>query len=171
MADVDPEVELDGKIYRQIGDTWYDAETFIRAPKVLARRLDVRLRATQPAPKKPASARKSSSRSSGSSKGSKGRSFSHDDAFPIIAEVIRDCYEDDEDYVTHKKIVAGLMDHPEGGEMIEEAAEHQGNSTRWVAGNMVAWFSKRITEERSPYQDDFERERISGAWAYRPVGE
>lgn len=159
---IDPEVELDGKTYRRIGDTWYDATSFIRAPTVIARKLDVRLRATMPVSeirKKKRSSRKSSS--------SKKRTFTHKEAFPLIAEVIRDQAEDDE-YVPHKEIVAGMLEHPEGGELIEEAAEEQGNSVRWVAGNMVAWFSKRMTEERSPYQDEFERERINGAWAYRP---
>lgn len=161
---MDPEVELDGKTYRRIGDTWYDATSFIRAPKVIARKLDVRLRATMPAEE--LQKKRKSSRSSSSSK---KRTFTHKQAFPLIAEVIRERHEEEGEYVPHKEIVAGMLDHPEGGELIEEAADEQGNSVRWVAGNMVAWFSKRMTEERSPYQDDFERERINGAWAYRPA--
>lgn len=33
---------------------------------------------------------------------------------------------------------------------------------------MIQWFSQRITDERSDYGAQFEREIIDGGWANRP---
>ncbi len=37
----------------------------------------------------------------------------------------------------------------------------------WIAHNMVAWFSQRITVGESDWAARFDREKRNGKWAYR----
>lgn len=159
---MDTDVELNGTVYRRIGEDWYDAATFIRAPQIVARELDARFRAsgTTPLPSgKP--------KSSTIADGDEDSSFRHAEAFPIIADVIRECSQQEGNFIHHHEIVAAFLAHPEGRTLAQEAAEKQDSSVDWAASNMVAWFSKRFTEGETPYQDEFERKRVEGRWAYR----
>ncbi len=98
-------------------------------------------------------------------------SFSQKEVFPIIADVIRQLHHDTRDFVPHEAIVAGLLDHPERRDLVEaaQAAQENDNSLEAIAGNMVAWFSQRITMHTSDYEQLFTRAQIGGKWAYRPV--
>ena len=157
------EVELDGKVYRQIGDVWYDGTSFIRVPKSLARRLDTRLvRESDPIVEVQKKPRRSPS------KRHKKKGFEQEDVLPVIAELIREEAEAKE-YVTHHEIVAALLDDPEGRELAEEAVERRGHTPKRWASWMVQAFSKHISAEDSIYDDRFERARIDGTWAYRPA--
>jgi hypothetical protein len=62
-----------------------------------------------------------------------------------------------------------LQDY-EGRNLVEVAREQQQNqqSLEWLAGNMVSWFSQRITIGESDWATAFERSRIDGLWAYKP---
>jgi len=157
------EVELDGKTYRQIKDTWYDGTSFIRVPKSLSRRLDTRLaRESDPiveAQKKPRRSRP---------KRRKKKGFEQEDVLPVIAGLIRE-EADAKEYVTHHEIVEALLDDPEGRELAEEAVERRGHTPKRWASWMVQAFSKHISAEESVYDDRFERERVDGTWAYRPA--
>lgn len=157
------EVTLDGKVYRQIGDTWYDGTSFIRVPQRIARRLDTRLiRESDPiaeAQKKPTRSRPKRHRQKG---------FEQEDVLPVIAGLIREEAEAKE-YVTHHEIVAALLDDPAGRELAEEAVERRGHTPKRWASWMVQAFSKHISAEETVYDEKFERERIDGTWAYRPA--
>lgn len=98
-------------------------------------------------------------------------SFTHRQVFPIIADVIRQLHRETQGFVSHEAIVSGLLDHPEGCDLVEsaQAAQENNSSLEAIAGNMVAWFSQRITIHDSDYESLFAREQIDGKWAYRPV--
>jgi hypothetical protein len=163
------QVELDGIVYRRMNDDWYDTSTYIRAPMVLARKLDLlSQRAVEAvAPPKEEAPPPAEPAASAADAGSDAPTFHQADAFPIIAAIIREGAEAEEDYVGHRDIVAAFLEHPEGQEMAAAAAAEQERPVKRVASNIVAWFSKRYTEEDTPYQDEFERARVRGAWAYR----
>lgn len=55
------QIEIDGRIYKRIGDDWYNAETFIKPPQVIIRRLEAHLEAME-TPKKPPIAKPARSR-------------------------------------------------------------------------------------------------------------
>lgn len=156
------DIELNGTVYRRIGEDWYDTATFIRAPQVVARELDTRFRTAGIAPlpdRKP--------KSSIIGDGDEDSSFRHAEAFPIIADVIREYSQQEGNFIPHHEIVAAFLAHREGRTLAEEAAKKQDSSVDWAASNIVAWFSKRFTEGETSYQDEFERQRVEGRWAYR----
>lgn len=91
------------------------------------------------------------------------------DVFPIIAHSIDARYNSKQDFVTHDEIVEALLADPEAVRIIEEAHQAQPERTReWLAHNMVAWFSERITVGQSEWSDRLIRQKIDGKWAYRP---
>jgi hypothetical protein len=92
--------------------------------------------------------------------------WSQDDVFPLIARAIEVLSGPNSDYADHDAIVRALLDSPDARPLIESAvtAEH---SPQWVAHNMVAWFSQRISVRQSPWAKRFERQKINGKWAYR----
>ena len=92
------------------------------------------------------------------------------DVFPIIAQVIRDEYAQKERFVTHDEIIARLLAHPEAVHLIGQAHEQQDKQRphEWLAHNMVAWFSERITVGQSDWANEFIREKIDDKWAYKP---
>lgn len=74
-------------------------------------------------------------------------------------------------FLPHREIVTRLLEDREAKGLIEQAYhQRSGNqSQEWMANNMVAWFSQRITTGRSDWADAFERAKIDGRWAYKPV--
>jgi hypothetical protein len=159
------EVELDGQPYRKIGDKWYDGTSFILVPRAIAHRLDHKLTAKRaanaqdhPMPRARRSRRKR-----------KKNKIEREQAFPIVASVIRNNYEEGRGYVTHGEIVASLLEHPKFAPMARLAAQGQSRTAKGVAGHLVGWWSRSITTGRSGYEDQFERKRVGGAWAYRPT--
>lgn len=97
--------------------------------------------------------------------------FSHEDAFPLIARLIRERSAREGGFVSHDELVDALMADPSGAKLIEAAAaypENKWSAFQW-ASNMVAWFSQRITQESSDYAAEFERESRPDGYAYRPA--
>jgi hypothetical protein len=98
-------------------------------------------------------------------------SWKHADVFPIIACVIDHAYREHHRFITAQEIAARLLQDSQGRNMIEAAREQQQEqqSLEWLASNMVAWFSQRITIGDSDWARAFERKKIDGLWAYKPV--
>jgi len=91
------------------------------------------------------------------------------DVFPIIAQVIRDAYAKERRYITHSESTAGLLADPAASRIIEEAQQQDKQQIlEWLAHNMVAWFSERITVDQSDWADAFDRTKIDDRWAYKP---
>lgn len=93
------------------------------------------------------------------------------DIFPIIARVIDEASQPHRSYVPAHEIATRLIQDGEARPLIEQAREQldESHSLEWLAGNMVAWFSQRITVGESEWTRAIEREKIGGQWAYRPA--
>lgn len=91
------------------------------------------------------------------------------DVFPIIAAKIERLSASRPGFVPHDAIVEAVLADPEAAAIVETAhhAEPE-RSPEWLAHNMVAWFSQRISMGESEWADRFDREFIDGKWAYRP---
>jgi len=101
-----------------------------------------------------------------------GKYFNQAEIFPIIADSIRKIYQRKREFVSHDEIVQGLLNDPVGKELVDAACQKQNSQSReWMAGNMIAWFSQRITEGESEYASEFERTMIGNEWAYKPTGD
>ena len=96
--------------------------------------------------------------------------WKQDDVFPIIAQIIRDIGHQGLRYVTHDEITAALLADSTASDIIANARNEndENRSLEWVAHNMVAWFSQRITSGQSDWDKAFDREEIDGKWAYKP---
>jgi hypothetical protein len=97
--------------------------------------------------------------------------WKHDEIFPIIAHVIERQDRGDQRYIPAREIASELLRDPEAMAVIARAQSQQSNrlSAERVATTMVAWFSQQITVGNSPWKDRFERTKIDGRWAYKPV--
>jgi len=93
--------------------------------------------------------------------------FTHDDVFPLIAKVIENQSAGSADYVTHDRIVSGLLKLKEAQAFLEGCPTDKSRTKSWWAHCMVAWFSKVFTDGRSEWDRQFERKRIGKKWAYR----
>ncbi len=93
-----------------------------------------------------------------------GDFYCNDEVSPIFAHVIKAYGKRHKDFMTHKKIVAAFMEHPEGQLILKRP--HDRTNRYWV-GVMMAWFSRTFTEGRSDWDSSFERKKIGPAWAYR----
>jgi hypothetical protein len=95
--------------------------------------------------------------------------FTHADAFPVIARLITSIHQRTQNFVTHDELVAAILDDAIGRTLVESArnADSDKKAAEWWAGNMVAWFGQRITEEKSEYASQFERTGTK-PYAYRP---
>ena len=82
----------------------------------------------------------------------------------IFADVINAYGKRHKSFMTHGKIVAAFMEHPEGQLILNRP--HDRSNLYWV-GVMVAWFSKVFTDGRSEWDSFLERKKIGSAWAYR----
>jgi hypothetical protein len=98
-------------------------------------------------------------------------SWKHADVFPIIARVIEQAYREHQRFITGQEIAARLLEDSEGRNLVEAAREQQQEqqSLEWLGCNMVSWFSQRITVGESDWARAFERSRIDGLWAYKPL--
>jgi hypothetical protein len=92
------------------------------------------------------------------------------DIFPVIARIITAFFQSSGDFVTHDAIVAELLTDSEAAPLIATDRDQSPEPHRadWIAHNMVAWFSQRITVGQSDWDQQFERDKINGKWAYRP---
>jgi hypothetical protein len=93
--------------------------------------------------------------------------FSHDEVFPIIAEVIESEFAESRDYVSHDRIVDALLKHKEAEPIIASCPQDKSKPASWWAHCMVAWFSKVFTDGRSDWDARFKRNKIGGKWAYK----
>lgn len=98
------------------------------------------------------------------------KSWEHVDIFPLIARIIASSSHLTDDFVTHDDIVEALLTDTEAGPTIANARDQsrEPQSAEWIAHNMVAWFSQRITIGESEWKQQFDRKKIDGKWAYRP---
>src|SRR5262249_23196745 len=114
---------------------------------------------------------KKSENRSGRQRQQKQPTWKHDEIFPIIAHVIERQYRGDQRYVPAREIGAELLRDPEAMAIITRAQSQQGEHSlaEHIAATMVAWFSQQITVDNSPWKHRFERTKIDGRWAYRPV--
>ena len=98
-------------------------------------------------------------------------SWKQADVFPIIAGVIEQVYREHQRFITAQEIAARLLLDTEGRNLVEAAREQQEDkqSLEWLASNMVSWFSQRITVGESDWARAFERTKIDGLWAYKPL--
>jgi len=97
-------------------------------------------------------------------------SWEHADIFPVVARVIGERFASTADFVNHDVITGALLADAEGAGLVAAARAQleEPQSEEWIAHNMVAWFSQRITVGESDWADQFERMKINGKWAYRP---
>ncbi len=98
-------------------------------------------------------------------------SWKHADVFPIIARIIEQAHREHQGFIKAREIADRLLQDPEGRNLVEAAREQQQEqqSLEWLASNMVSWFSQSITVGRSDWARVFERSRIGGLWAYKPI--
>jgi len=97
--------------------------------------------------------------------------WEHADVFPVIARIIdAQCVSSDAGYVTHDQLTSALLADAEGSALIVSARDKldEERTAEWIAHNMVAWFSQRITVGDSDWAERFDREKSGGKWAYRP---
>jgi len=98
-------------------------------------------------------------------------SFTFSEVFPLIARLILQAAKDGlGEFVTHDVLVSQILADEDGAAIVARARTRSSwPDHRSAASNMVAWFSQQISAGRSEWIEFFERERIGGAWAYRPV--
>jgi hypothetical protein len=98
-------------------------------------------------------------------------SWKQADVFPIIARMIGQAFGEHPRFITAQEIAVRLLQDPEGRNLVEAARESQQEqqSLEWLASNMVSWFSQRITVGESDWVRQFDRTKIDGLWAYKPV--
>jgi hypothetical protein len=98
------------------------------------------------------------------------------DVFPIIARIIEQAHQQVHRFVTAKTIADRLLEDAEGRRLVEEARDLQEEkqSLEWLASNMVAWFSARITAGESDWSRAFQRTKgeerswRSGTYSFSP---
>ena len=95
--------------------------------------------------------------------------YSQEDAFPVIARLIRELSAGHDSFVAHRELVDALLRDSEGEKLIAAASaypENEWSSHKW-ASNMVQWFSQKITQQASDYYKEVEREERADGYAYR----
>ena len=88
---------------------------------------------------------------------------------PIVAELIRKNGRLAGDYLTHDEIVQLILNDQKGRHLVDEALR-LGNPDppAKIAGNMLDFMSKNITERKPGHATGLQRRKIDGKWAYRP---
>jgi len=101
----------------------------------------------------------------------KETSFSHDTIIPLIKRIIKELYAETSEWVTHEEIWKRLLLDGAGAKEAKTAFEKQESprSVENVASNMVAWFSQQYCVRGHGLESQFERTKISGRFAYRPI--
>jgi hypothetical protein len=90
--------------------------------------------------------------------------FAYEEVSPIFADIIKAYNKRHKDFMTHEKIVAAFMEHPEGQRILN--CPHDRSNLYW-AGVMKAHFSKIYNSGKSEWDDFFQPKKIGSAWAYR----
>jgi len=91
--------------------------------------------------------------------------------FHIIAQIIGEAHRQSRGYVTVHEMATRLAHDRQAKPLIEHARKQLGEprSPERMAGNMVAWFSQRITVGESQWGRAVARTKIDDQWAYKPV--
>jgi len=95
-------------------------------------------------------------------------SYSQAEIFSIIADIIVKVHKNTQSFVTHEEILHELLTHPHGNEIVRLASKKKNKPIEWMGGNMIAWFSQKITANKSIYSARFDRILIGNKWAYKP---
>ena len=97
--------------------------------------------------------------------------WKHDEVFPIIAHIIEQQFQQHQRHITSHEIATQLVQDDAAKSLIQHAQsqERKNRSPEQIAHNMVAWFSQRITVGKSSWAERFERTKIDGRWAYKPI--
>lgn len=85
--------------------------------------------------------------------------------------MIEQAYPERQRFITSQEIAARLLEDTAGRSLVEAAHGQQDEkkqSREWLAGNMVSWWSQRITVGDSDWSRAFERTKINGLRAYKP---
>jgi hypothetical protein len=90
--------------------------------------------------------------------------FTHEEVFPIIADVIQTFGATSTEFMAHQYLVEAFMKHPQAQLILSRPHD---KTDFWWASSMVQWFSKVFTEGRSDWNGTFDRTQIDGDWAYR----
>jgi len=90
--------------------------------------------------------------------------FTHAEAFPIIAHVIEMHSRTHQKLMTHDEMVKAVMNDLQEQVILDRRPD---KPKSWSAGVKVAQFSKAITGGKSEWDGRFDRDKISGVWAYR----
>jgi hypothetical protein len=95
--------------------------------------------------------------------------WEQEDVFPAIARVIDQLCAQHNEFATHAEITAALLADAEGAALVQQAREatREDHAAEWIAHNMVAWFSQRISVAESDWTDQFDRVKIDNKWAYK----
>jgi hypothetical protein len=98
-------------------------------------------------------------------------SWKQADVIPIIVRLIEQAYQEKPGFVTTDEIATRLLRDAEGRHLVELAWDQhkKKQSIDWHARNMISWFSQRITVGESQWSKAFERTKIDGRWAYKPI--
>lgn len=94
----------------------------------------------------------------------------HSKVFPLIANAIRLLWEQKSTWVLREEIIGLLLHDPVVIGMLNVDGIQLEKPPYWHVGNAIDWFSKRITDNTSPYVGEFNRRKIGGTWAYIPAG-
>lgn len=90
--------------------------------------------------------------------------FTYEEVASIFADIIRAYGKKHKDFMTHDKIVAAFMEHPEG-QLILNRPHYRANL--YWAGVMKAHFSKKYNSGESEWDDCFEPKRGRKGYSYR----
>jgi hypothetical protein len=93
--------------------------------------------------------------------------FKHDEVFPMIEKVLKDYSQHSTAYMEERDIVTAMIGDQQGRVILEQLPKH--HPVSWWAHNMVAFFSKTITENKTVPSRfmKFKRMKMAGKLAYR----
>ncbi len=94
----------------------------------------------------------------------------HSQIFALIVKIIFDTWDKTQQWVDRDEIVRQLLIRRDIKSRLAEVGQGAKRSLSWYVGNAVDWFSKEMTDQTSPYLDDFDRAKMFGKWAYVPAG-
>lgn len=93
------------------------------------------------------------------------KSFStYDEVSAIFADVIKAYGERHSEFMTHEKIIAAFMEHPEGKQILNR---HHSGSNLYRAGVLKAHFSRKYNSGNSEWDDCFEPKPGNKGYSYR----
>ena len=101
-----------------------------------------------------------------------GDYFDLGEVFPAVARVIMTRHRAPGEFIRHRDIAMALSEDPRADQIFQKAVSRGWSRDRQsLASNMIAWFSKHITQRGSEFEwaPFFVREKIARRWAYRPI--